>query len=611
MEYKTIKKFLTDYHPDKPVDIDLSTVTIDLDDKIRDHIDKYFKSWRKDERTTKKTIEYVTVMVDSWLKHTSSEDFLKKTNLDLQIKPESENASQKHSKKIGFVQNTKTILDEMREHYFFKQIPHLRNKCLSDRYHWYSWPLFSTADKKIDGMSKGEKKKWCDRRRQARRKKILQEIDLIKEEFELDASISFPIGRCELCRDNTKFHSYTKYTGGMSYRGYLQQIRITRKVPCLGCLKKLILLNKQKFSRFLTMLVTSVTRDFSVKKLITSVDGFYGYSSAREIIEDLIKKTNSVNIFKMKVFVKKKLISERLGLQGKSADALIIAITVIYFYFGDNVLDLKSRDWIKFCEVGIKKAYVIEDIYDISDMDDETGEEYAFRKVGLDTHLIKLVDMWGWAEEYSKQTTILSFFGNGKERDPEIQEKKKFPRVFKKWSDKQHRLNSLYVSRAFTSRQDLVPMVNGAIVDVCQLFQEKNGGWFLGIGFLEILSVIEEGQYEDYVDKWFWKEFHFKDERLSDEEFNTTMTKKITLQRKFFYDILYGSIEIENLHSEQHDIRISKTCIEPPTKKRKKDNDNDERSLEKCTKEIVLSLARKFVVEDELRQRYENLQSLK
>lgn len=148
MYYRALKELLINHDPNEPLELDHSTDEIDLDQVYQDRISEYFQSFGKEKDETQQTIQYVTFLIDSWFKETSSEEFLKENNLDVIILPEFNNAIEKHSKKIGLVENVKIILDEMRGHNYFKEISLLREKCLSDRYHWYSWALFSTGDEK-------------------------------------------------------------------------------------------------------------------------------------------------------------------------------------------------------------------------------------------------------------------------------------------------------------------------------------------------------------------------------------------------------------------------------------------------------------------------------
>ena len=244
-----------------------------------------------------------------------------------------------------------------------------------------------------------------------------------------------------------------------------------------------------------------------------------------------------------------------------------------------------------FPEIGVKKAYVIGDIYRsdlINEMNDDIDDDFDHNdfnlipKVGVDTHLQRLIDLWGWLDTY--------YLIN-------IEEEKKLPREFKKWSGRWNVEKSNLVSRIFSNHQSLIPSVNCAIVDVCQLFQSKNGGKFLGIGFLEILSILKNGIYADYIEKWYWKEFHFstknlKKKKMTDEEFQKEVEIRIAKARKEFYDKFFGKVSLKEYF------------IKPPKKKTKKTKDNGVKNLEGCTKHIIERLAIHFGVMGLLRLKW-------
>ena len=56
--------------------------------------------------------------------------------------------------------------------------------------------------------------------------------------------------------------------------------------------------------------------------------------------------------------------------------------------------------------------------------------------------------------------------------------------------------------------------------------------------------MLKNGIYADYVEKWYWKEFHFstknKKKKMTDEEFQKEVEIWIAKARKDFYDILFG-----------------------------------------------------------------------
>lgn len=53
----------------------------------------------------------------------------------------------------------------------------------------------------------------------------------------------------------------------------------------------------------------------------------------------------------------------KTDLDKKMPTAVLIAMFVIFFYKSDNMLDYNTEDLIKIPQIGVKKAYVIGDIY--------------------------------------------------------------------------------------------------------------------------------------------------------------------------------------------------------------------------------------------------------
>lgn len=204
----------------------------------------------------------------------------------------------------------------------------------------------------------------------------------------------------------------------------------------------------------LVMLHTSVTRDEYVKAVFStkwekfySADQFFGKDKDPEVIR---KKFESV------------IAENQAGLQEKKSVYMFFLLVILNDYYSGNILDITYEQLLELPDFGYKKAGIVDENH-----------------VGLDTHLKGLiVKKWKWTEE------------------------------------KNDKLQHQIVTDMFCGYQKLIPDLNSSIVSVCQLFQakeelpsgEKKELTILGVIFLELLAVLNDGIYEKWVDLWYEKE---------------------------------------------------------------------------------------------------------
>ncbi|GFH44400.1 predicted protein [Chaetoceros tenuissimus] len=352
-----------------------------------------------------------------------------------------------HREKVDFVKDIDKCLSQFRGDMFYKQ--HL---CFSKRSQWESWALFSIDDKRMDEFTPEKKRKWMNGRSKERCEKISKILSKKCEEYEITVDDEKENEKCSKCQYAKNIDNFANFTNGeQTFGSYIRKIKIDG-VPCVGCWKKLILINSTRFSRLMLMLLTSRASDESVEA------NYVPNLSRLACVDDYFRDAESMDceVLRLHFFPKIK----GIGLGNKNSVAIPLLLYVFRYVFDENIIDMTFEEICSFRQVGVKKAGVASDLC-----------------AGLDSHILDLTRRWNWSTEKNEQ----------KRHDE--------------------------VTRFFEFHRDIMPLLNRSLVTICQLFQDE-ATKLIGVAMLEFLLYYEDCKYSDFVFHWYVKEFSSKNKTM-------------------------------------------------------------------------------------------------
>ncbi|GFH53342.1 predicted protein [Chaetoceros tenuissimus] len=298
----------------------------------------------------------------------------------------------------------------------------------------------------MDEFSSDKKSRWVSARTKARNKKI--SLIVSKKSDEDGISIDDKIMQCPKCQYWRNIDDYKNYTKGKTYGEFVKDLKKHQTVQCVGCWKKLILINSTRFSRLMLMLLTSKASDEIVEK------NFIPNLSELACVDDYFKDAGSMDCEALRIHFYPKI--KGIGLGQKNSIAIPLLLFVFRYIFDENIIDMTFDEICSFRQVGVKKAGVASDLC-----------------VGLDVHILELTGRWNWSLE--------------------------------KDEEKRHH----EICRFFELDKEIMPLLNRSIVSICQLFRNKETT-LIGIAMLECLLYYDDCKYCDLVFHWYVKEFSNK-----------------------------------------------------------------------------------------------------